>query len=155
MMTMPLSSLVGSIGRRRAFSLVEVLAAVAIFVMGVLAILLYFPNILRANNEATLMTQAALLAQEKVMEIRRDNNSVPGPLTMVEIIRARTEPTQPVLAPRNPFIAYAFSGVSVLDPAVNPGVARVIVLRIEQGRIPTPAESARWDVLTEVRFDVP
>ena len=154
-MTMPLSSLVGSIGRRRAFSLVEVLAAVAIFVMGVLAILLYFPNILRANNEATLMTQAALLAQEKVMEIRRDNNSVPGPLTMVEIIRARTEPTQPVLAPRNPFIAYAFSGVSVLDPAVNPGVARVIVLRIEQGRIPTPAESARWDVLTEVRFDVP
>jgi len=142
------------------YSLVEVLAALAIFLIGIVSILNFFPNILRAQNEALLLTSAALLGQEKVMEIRRDDRSGPGPQTLIETIRARTEPTDPIIFPREPRLAYAFHSRSLLDPvddAIDPNddfdVARVLIIKVEQNRVPTVANVSRWEILAEIRFD--
>jgi prepilin-type N-terminal cleavage/methylation domain-containing protein len=157
--SLPLHGAVSRRGRG-GYSLVEVLAALAIFLIGIVSILNFFPNILRAQNEALLLTSAALLGQEKVMEVRRDDRSGPGPQTLIEAIRARTVPTDPIIFPREPRLAYAFHSRSLLDPvddSNNPNddfdVARVIIIKVEQNRIPTLANVARWEILAEIRFD--
>lgn len=115
----------------RAFSFLEVLISLVILLAGILAILIYFPNILRANDRAIVLSEAALLAQRKAEEIRRDDNLA---RTLIGSIRNLTTPTSPTVFVENPNLAYRFSGVSLLhpvevpgDPASQRGVARILI----------------------------
>jgi len=102
-----------------------------ILTAGILAILVYFPNVLRANDRALILSEAALRAQLKAEEIRRDDDQA---RTLLTEIRLLTVPTDPIVFPENPNLAYRFSGVSLLYPTEEPGnpasqrgVARVII----------------------------
>jgi type II secretory pathway pseudopilin PulG len=138
------------IARIRAYSLLEVLVSLAILLAGILTIVNYFPLTLRANNRAALISQAALLAQLKAEEIRRDN--IYGP-KLLNLIRTLRQPTPPIQFPQNPILAYSFCGVSLIDPVDDPdntaddaGVARIII-RYDKSYRPTQ------DVIYELRFD--
>lgn len=144
----------------RGYSLVEILAAMAIFLVGIVGILNFFPNILEGENEALLVTAATLEAQQKIMEIRRDDASSPAGVSLTDAIRARTTPTEPIIFARDPRLAYAFNGLSLLDPvddADDPGddagVARVIIIKVEQARVPPASQADSWNILAEMRFD--
>ncbi len=120
-----------SFRRLSSFSLLEVLISLVILLVGILAILLYFPNVLRANDRAMMLSEAAFLAQRKAEEIRRDADQA---RRLIVEIRRRTVPTAPVVFPENPNLAYSFCGVSLLDPTDDPGdptddrgVPRIIV----------------------------
>jgi type II secretory pathway pseudopilin PulG len=131
------------------YSLVEILVSMAVLLAGLLAIVNFFPQSLRANSDATTRARAALLAQTKAEEIRRDWTSTsPFPVT----IRSLTLPTDPVVFPEDTRLSYSFCGVSLLDPVDTPddprddhGVARVIVRYAASFR-----PSA--DVIYELRF---
>ena len=134
--------------KRGGFSLLEVLISLVILLIGIVAILIYFPNALRANNRAVSLSEAALLAQRKAEEIRRDDGG-----TLIGAIENLTTPTAPVLFPQNPNLVYRFASVSLIDPVDDPGdprddhgVARIIIQY---------AEAFRPDgrILYELRFD--
>jgi len=132
------------------FSLLEVVVALGILLVGIVAILAYLPNVLRAQERAKLLTEAALLAQRKAEEIRRDDDRSH---TLLNTIRNLTAPTAAMVCPDYPNLAYSFSGVSVLygdekpgDPRTYRGVARVIVEL-------APDSRPSGNVLYEVRFD--
>jgi prepilin-type N-terminal cleavage/methylation domain-containing protein len=135
----------------RAFSLVEVLVALAIFVAGMLMIATNFPLTLKTQNEAELLNQAAALAQWKAEEIRRDND-VGG--NLLNQIRQMATPSEPITFLTEPRLAYSFCGRSLLyDPAQYPGdprsqvgVARVIIRY-------APAYRPKQDVVYELRFN--
>lgn len=136
--------------RARGFSFLEVLISLVILLAGILAILVYFPSALRANNRAVDLSEAALLAQRKAEEIRRDADSARA---LISAVQSLTSPTAPIVFPENPSMAYRFSGVSLLDPVDDPGdprddhgVARVIIQYAERFR-----PDSR--VLYELRFD--
>lgn len=148
-------------GTRAGYSIVEVLASLAIFLFGVIAIVNFFPNVLRAQDEAALMSVAALLAQEKASEIRRDDLAGAGAFPLTASIATFQTPTPPEVFPRHPQLAYSFCGRSIEDPVDDPNdpsddidVPRVIVLRYRGTSPPNPADPASWDVLAEYRFDV-
>lgn len=116
---------------RRGYSLVEVLVSMVILLVGILAILNFFPQSLRANANAAIRAEAALLAQAKAEELRRDF-STSNPL--LQTIRSLTVPTTPVPFVEDSRLSYSYCGVSLLDPVDNPGdprddygVARVII----------------------------
>lgn len=120
---MPRSSSAG------AYTLLEVLVSLAILMAGVLAIIYIFPRTLETRNEAAYLTTAALLAREKVEEIRRDDDTS---ATMVNAISSLMSPTAPITFPQEPNLTYSFSGKSVLypddgRPQGQLGVARVII----------------------------
>lgn len=147
---------------RRGYSLVEVFASLAIFLFGIVAILAFFPGLLRASDEAVLMSVAALLAQEKVAELRRDDLAAPSGGSLVAAIAARATPSEPEPFAGEPRLAYSFHGRSLLDPVDDAGdagddhnVARVIVLRWDGNRPPTTADVGAWDILLEYRFAAP
>lgn len=136
--------------RRRAFTLVEVLVALALLLAGIVAIVQLFPVSLQANTEAVLRGNAVLLAQEKVQEMRAtyDRNAL-----IVQEARSRSTPTDPVVWPVDPRLSYSYSGVSLMafgdtpgDPRDDRNVARVIV-RLAPGYDPGQR------VLYELRFD--
>ncbi len=135
---------------KRAFTLLEVLVSLAILLAGILAILNFFPLSLKANREAELVSQAALLAQLKAEEIRRDLKSNGDLINQIKILRT---PTEPVQFPQNPNLAYSFCGVSLIDtnddpqdPADDYGVARIIIF-IDKSYTPG------GKVIYELRFD--
>jgi len=134
----------------QGYSFLEVLVSLLILLAGILAIIGYFPNVLKANDRAVVLSEAALLAQRKAEEIRRDGDSGQQ---LINEIKNLTVPTAPIVFPSNPTLAYRFCGVSLLDPMDDPGdprddpgVARVIVQY---------AEGYKRDVriLYELRFD--
>lgn len=135
--------------RRRGFSLLEVLVALAVLTAGVLAIAAVFPKTLQAGNESLILTQAAALAQMKAEEIRRDNDRG-GQL--VDSIKNLPNPTDPVQFPREPRLTYSFSNRSLLytadpsDPRAAAGVPRVIIRYAAEYR-------KSQDVVYELRFD--
>ena len=137
--------------RCRGYTLIEVLVALAILLAGVLAIVLFFPRTLSASAEAVLVTEAAVLAQMKAEEIRRDDD-VQG--TLVKAIADRTTPTDPIPFVQEPNLAYSFSGRTILYPADQPGdgdprndegVARVLIRYARSYR-------SSEDVIYELRF---
>lgn len=141
--------------RRSGFTLVEVLVSLAIFLIGISAIVLLFPRSLRAARDSELKSRAALLAQAKAEEIRRDDNVTRD---LVLAVAALTGPTIPKPYPRDPDLAYSFTGRSVLfrDPARpspegDDGVARVVILRM-RGAAPPALPIKSEDVLYEHRF---
>ncbi|KPL11351.1 hypothetical protein AMJ85_03705 [candidate division BRC1 bacterium SM23_51] len=136
--------------RPRGYSFLEVLISLVILLGGIMAIIAYFPNALRANDRAVMLSEAALLAQRKAEEIRRDSDQA---RTLIAAVRNLTVPTAPIVCPSNRNLAYRFSGISLLDPVDDPGdprddhgVARVIVQYAESYR---PGD----DILYELRFD--
>ncbi len=133
----------------RGFSLIEVLFAVAVLTIGIVGILQLFPPSLRATNEAALRGRAALLAQQKAEEIRRDDARG---AQILETIANLPDPTDPVPFTEDDRLVYQFHSRSLLepdgegdDPAFEPGVPRVIV-RFNP-------EFGDGKVLHELRFD--
>lgn len=117
--------------RRLGYSLLEVLVALAILLIGVVGILQFFPPSLRASNEASLKGRAALLAQSKAEEIRRDTDKAG---VLIDTIAGLSAPTDPIPFLEDPSLAYRFFSESLRvpdgdpnDPEFAPGVARVIV----------------------------
>ncbi|HMX62675.1 MAG TPA: hypothetical protein PKD58_06380, partial [Candidatus Sumerlaeota bacterium] len=111
----------------------------------------FFPPSLRATREAALKNEAALLAQRKVEELRRDEDRLG---TTVREIQLSSAPTVPVPFAEDTRLAYQYSSRSLLydnvDLPGNPeddfGVARIIVRYNTEFR-----PSA--EVLYELRFD--
>jgi type II secretory pathway pseudopilin PulG len=138
--------------RNRGYSMAEVIVAIAIMVVGIIGILQFFPPSLRAASEATLRGQAALLAQRKMEEIRRDDSKT---FTLINAIRDLDEPTEPVPFAEDDRLAYQFHSRSLLAddeasgrPEDTPGVPRVIVRY-------NPAFRPSADILVELRFEAP
>jgi len=136
--------------RALGYSFLEVLISLVILMVGIIAIVAYFPNALKANDRAVGLSEAALIAQRKAEEIRRDGDRG---RRLIQQIRMLAAPTAPVVCPSNPNLAYRFCGVSLLDPVDDPGdprddpwVPRVIIQY---------AEGYRPDgrILYELRFD--
>lgn len=132
----------------RGFTLLEVLVSLAILLVGIVPIVFLLPNTLRARQEAALETHAAVLAQQKAEEIRRDDDLG---ASLTAAIAARATPTQPIVFAHVPELAYAFSGRSLLytdSPRGDPGVPRVLIVKSE-----AIASGIRpKDVVHELRF---
>lgn len=137
---------------RRGLTLVEVVVALAIFLFGVVALLNFFPLKVRTGADASILTEAVFLAQQKAQEVRRDN--APDSLFFVWM-RGLTDPAPAggIPFPQNPDLRYAFCGRSVLDPFDSPGVPeddfsvpRIIILSPTQARSPS-------GVVYELRFE--
>jgi type II secretory pathway pseudopilin PulG len=137
---------------RRGLSLVEVTVALAIFLFGVVALLKFFPLKVRTGIDATVLTEAVLLAEQKAEEIRRDNASTSA---FFDYLRSLTTPEPPGGIPfaEKPDLYYAFDGRSVLDPVDDPGVPeddygvpRIIILSPKFSRFPS-------GVVYELRFE--
>jgi type II secretory pathway pseudopilin PulG len=125
----------GGLSQASGLSLIEVLFAMAVLLIGVVAIANVFPSAIRAKQDAGYYVKAVLLAQTKAHEVRRDNNTSN---TLISSIQNLTAPTTPIAFPDEPNLAYQFCGVSLedpidepghpdSDPRDDPGVARVIV----------------------------
>ncbi len=134
----------------RGYTLVEVLVALVVLLAGIVGIIQLFPVSLEGNREAELRGAAASLAQLKADELRRDSDNF---ARVIDDIRGRTTPTDPVVWHLDDRLAYSYSGLSTFspgddpaDPSDDPGVARIIV-----SLNPTFDPSAR--VLYELRFD--
>jgi prepilin-type N-terminal cleavage/methylation domain-containing protein len=134
----------------RGFSLLEVLVSLTILMVGILAIVFFFSQPLEAARNAEYRTKAALFAQMKAEEIRRDDDTTN---TLIRTIEALTVPTTPITFPQDPNLAYQFSGRTILYPGVSPqgdpGVARVIIRYSAEYRVSTNPDK---DVLYELRF---
>ncbi|MBX7244886.1 MAG: prepilin-type N-terminal cleavage/methylation domain-containing protein [Candidatus Sumerlaeaceae bacterium] len=135
----------------RAFTLIEVLVSLAILLAGVVPIFFILPNTFRARQEAEFLTKAAMLAQWKAEEIRRDDDTSG---TLLGIIQSRTTPTTPMPFTAESKLSYSFNGRSILyadlppSPLNDAGVARII---ISLTRVGNPQPSPR-DVIYELRF---
>lgn len=127
---------------RRGATIVESLVSLAIFLVGVVAILNYFPHSVRAAYDAADLSVAVMLAQMKAEEIRRDDDSMGS---LVAAIQARATPTEAKPFFQDDRLTYAFSGVSLVDPADAPNTARVIVRYNAEYR-------SSEDVLYELKF---
>ncbi len=136
--------------RRGGYSLLEVIIAMAVLLAGVVGVMQLFPPTLDAANRASLTSKAALLAQQKAEEIRRDRDQQASIITEIENL---TAPTTLTPFPNDDRLAYQYHSRSVLDPVDDPGdprddfgVARVIVRY-------NPAFRPSDEVLFEMRFD--
>ncbi len=136
-------------GADRAFSLLEVLISMVVLLIGLVAILNFFPQSLRANASAAIKAEAALIAQSRAEALRRDRTFAQD---LVARVRSLGPPTPPIACPENPRLTYSYCGVSLLDPVDSPedpaddfGVPRVIIRYAESWR---PSQ----DVIYELRF---
>ncbi len=135
---------------RSAYTLVEVLVALVILLVGIVGIVKLFPVSLEGNRDAELRGAAASLAQMKAEELRRDADTF---ARVIDDIRNRATPTDPVVWTLDDRLAYSYSGVSTFspgddpaDPSDDPVVARVIVSM-------NPAFDPSARVIYELRFD--
>ncbi|MCX7018950.1 MAG: prepilin-type N-terminal cleavage/methylation domain-containing protein [Candidatus Sumerlaeota bacterium] len=138
---------------RRAYTLLEILVALAILLAGILPIVLLLPQAFQTRRDAEYMTQAGLLAQLKAEEIRRDDDSTG---TMTRRIAQLGAPTPPIAFAQTPGLSYSFYGKSFLyssseSPQGDPNVARVIILKTPAA---TPATVNSKDVIYELRFGI-
>lgn len=138
--------------------MLEALVGVAIAAAGVVAIMAVFPSTLGSAEKAELQTIGAALAMMKIEEIRRDNDEGGRLLNQ---IKGLTEPTDPIVFPFEPRLAYSFSGTTVLfarrdgsgallddpdDPRDDPGVARILIRM-------APSFDPSAKILSEFRFN--
>jgi prepilin-type N-terminal cleavage/methylation domain-containing protein len=136
--------------RSRGLTLIEVLISLAILLIGVLAVVFFFPQTLQSASNAEYRTKATVLAQMKAEEIRRDDDTTH---TLIHAIEQLQTPTTPITFSQEPNLAYQFSGRSILyegeTPAGDPGVARVIVRYSPEYRT---SSNPNKDILYELRF---
>ncbi len=133
--------------RRRGFTFTETLVALVVLLIGVVGVMKILPVSLRGSFDATMKAAAALLAQKKVEELRRDSTLSND---YINTVAAMTTPTAPVPFPEDDRLTYSFSGRSLLDPSGGGGalVPRVIVRYAADFR---PGQQ----VLYELRFLAP
>ncbi len=135
---------------KRGFSIVEVIVAVAILMIGILSIVFLFPTTLRSARLTEMQTRATFLAQMKAEEIRRDDDTSSTPVRAIENLAT---PTAPITFPQDTELAYQFSGRTLLyegeTPDGDPGVARVIIRYAPEFR---QSADPTKDVLYELRF---
>lgn len=110
--------------RRRAVTVLETLVAMTIFLVGIVAIIHYYPSTIRQLTESAHLRQATMLAQMKAEEIRRDNDQMSN---LMNEIRILSTPTDPIPFQVNPILSYSFNGESLIDPSDSPGTPRVII----------------------------
>ena len=135
---------------RRGYSLLEVLVSVAILTAGIISIINFFPLGLKAQYRAGDISRAAVLAQQKAEEIRRDADRAGR---LLATIRALRTPSEIITFPNEPRLAYCFCGISLMNPHDNPsdprddfGVARVIIMYSKEYK-------GHNEILYELRFD--
>jgi len=135
--------------RRRGFTFTETLVALVVLLIGALGVMKMMPVSLQGSFEASMRARAALLAQKKVEELRRDGTLSDS---YINDIAALTVPTSPASFPEDDRITYSFSGNSLLyptpipgNPASAQGVPRVIVRYAQDFR-------TDQQVLYELRF---
>lgn len=116
---------------RQGFTFVEILVAMILLLVGMVALMKVFPPTLRANSDSAMRHKAILFAQRKAEEIRRDDDRQES---MQKTIAALNTPTAPLVVPEDRRLVYQFSGRSILDPVPTVGdplsrdnVARIIV----------------------------
>lgn len=133
--------------RRRGFTFTETLVALVVLLIGVVGVMKVLPVSLRGSFDASMRAKAAMLAQKKVEELRRDSTLSND---YISSIAAMTTPTPPVPFPEDDRLTYSFCGRSVIDPSSGGGVAtpRVIVRYAQDFRAGT-------EVLYELRFLAP
>ena len=140
--------------RRRGFSILEVLVALAILTAGMLTIMALYPTTLRAQRDAELLSEAAALAQMKAEEIRLLDSADGVLVAEIESLTTETE-TERLVFPNESRLTYSYCGATVMyaelaaatpgDPRVASNVARVIIRYASEFR-PTQ------DVIYELRF---
>lgn len=135
---------------RRGLTLIEVMISLAILLIGILAVVWFFPQSLQTAARSEYVSKAAVLAQMKAEELRRDDDTTN---TLISAIAQLQSPTEPIVFSQEPNLAYQFSGRSILyegeTPAGDAGVARVIVRYSPQYRT---SNNPNKDVLYELRF---
>jgi type II secretory pathway pseudopilin PulG len=133
-----------------AFTLLEALVSLGILMIGILAIVYFYPAALQTAATAEYRTKAAVLAQMKAEEIRRDDDTTGTLITAIENLDV---PTEPITFSQEPNLAYQFSGRSILyqgeTPAGDEDVARVIIRYSPSYRV---SNNPNRDVLYELRF---
>jgi type II secretory pathway pseudopilin PulG len=138
------------------YTLLEVLVALTVLLLGVLPILFLVPQTLRSRKDAEFLTEAALLAQLKGEEIRRDDDTSG---TLITTISKLAAPTAPIPFSQEERLSYSFCGQSLLysttdAPQGDANVARVIISRTPQAAtsgLPPTTVNPR-DVIYELRF---
>lgn len=141
---------VKTVRRRGAFSLLELLIALAIMMIAFIPIAGMLSKMLTNTYDNERHTKSVFLAQQKADEIRRDDNLLGN---MVSAIKALTMPTVPVVSPVENRFAYCFTGRSILYHSSTPegadGIARVLII---DALVTDPAAITRKDVIYEMRF---
>jgi Tfp pilus assembly protein PilV len=128
--------------QHRGVSILEILVSLAVLFVGVVAIVNYFPFSIRASNDAAYLSQAAMLAQMKAEEVRRDNDQLSN---IMNQIRFQTDPTVPIPFMQQPNLSYSFGGISQIDATNSPFTPRVIIRYSKEYR---PSQ----DVVFELKF---
>ncbi len=125
--------------RDKGFTILEILVSLVILLIGILALARLFPVSLRANKQGQDIIRATFLAQQKIEELRRDNDDLTNPL--IDTIRDLTTP-QPAINraipfPQDPDFKYTFCGMSQIytsgvdhpnNPDDDPNVPRIIIV---------------------------
>ena len=135
----------------KGLSLVEMALSLVILLVGVIAIINFFPFYLRLNRSATDLTTAAYLAQAKAEELRRDDYG--GASNLIQTIETNAEfdshiPSEGIAFSNYPQFSYSFSRRSQIDSTKDPDVARVIVRYSNKVDIADPAQG----VIYELKF---
>lgn len=128
---------------RRGYSLVEVVVAVMILLIGIVGVVEFIPPSLRAASESTLRGRAALLAQERLEELRRDANQSDDVFTAMHALPG---PTAPLVFAQDSRMAYQFSPRSLLD-GTDTTTDLYVVVRYAADFRPSA------EILYELRFD--
>jgi len=138
-------------GAQRGYSIVEVLVAMTILLVGIAGTLAFFAPTLQAAEEANDRSIAALLAQQRVEEVRRDADRFEN---FPDGIRSLVTPSALVVYAYDDRFAWQYCGRSLLEPIDTIAssdddwfVPRVIVRY-------NPAFRADSKVLFELRFEV-
>lgn len=131
---------------RSAYTLVEVAVALAVFLVGIVGILQIFPQTLRSTEEAGLRGRAALMAQQKVEEIRL-NADQPG--SFIDEIKALDPDALPDPIPfaRDDNLAYQFGPRSFYSDDPATGSEAWIAVRFN------PELQPDSEIIMEMRFD--
>jgi prepilin-type N-terminal cleavage/methylation domain-containing protein len=136
---------------RRGYSIVEVLVAMTILLVGVAGTLAFFAPTLQAAEEANHRSIAAMLAQQRVEEVRRDADRFEN---FPDAIRGLVTPSDLVVYPYDDRFAWQYCGRSLLQPIDTIAnsdddwfVPRVIVRC-------NPAYRPDAKILLELRFEV-
>jgi len=132
--------------RNKGFTFLEILISMVVLLIGILALARLFPVTLRANKDGQDLITATFLAQQKIEELRRDNDDLTNPL--IDTIRALTTPQPPINRaipfPQDLDFKYTFCGRSQIykgprndpnNPDDDPNVPRIIIVYNNEKKI--------------------
>lgn len=130
------------------FTILETLIGLTILSVGILSMIGIIPGILKGQRESELLTKAALLAQLKMTELRRDDASA----NLIQTIISRNDTdsvvseTDPIVFENEPALAYAFCSKRMKPSDPKP----VACVRILRNRGQAPKDVTPQDVIYEL-----